>query len=237
MFFATPGETLGGGKMQVISQALAYDPAHPTDAEYVENVMWEQSGVLFVTMNIPGGSNNDDDNWYGAPTKTGAQIQEVAAAHRRRSALAGRCVRQGAVRTATERWSSWSRPTCGISTARPPTHIANYELFIDRIAAQDEGVRQAGAADQRRFAQLSFGQSAQGGAAVRHRVGAAVDQCSDDAWKNHDSKGYDVANFHRLVVHGSTFPLEYLRMTVDPRANNVPSDTAFGPFSWERVIP
>ena len=25
-------------------------------------------GVLFVTLNIPGGSNNDDDTWYGAAT-------------------------------------------------------------------------------------------------------------------------------------------------------------------------
>ena len=43
--------------------------------------MWEQSGVLFVTVNIPGGSNNDDDQWnagaFGA-VKSGPQIQEVA---------------------------------------------------------------------------------------------------------------------------------------------------------------
>ena len=69
MFFPVAGETLGQRKMKVASQALAYDPVHPTDAEYVENVMWVQSGVLFVTLNIPGGSNNDDENWYGA-TKT-----------------------------------------------------------------------------------------------------------------------------------------------------------------------
>ena len=27
--------------------------------------MWEQSKVLFVTLNVPGGSNNDADNWFG----------------------------------------------------------------------------------------------------------------------------------------------------------------------------
>ena len=47
---------------------------------------------------------------------------------------------------------------------------------------------------------------------------------------------YDVANFHRIVVHGSTFPLEWLRLTVDPRATNPTTDTSFGPFSWEREI-
>ena len=67
IFFPNPGVTLGGRKKQVISQAQSFDPAHPSDAKYVENVMWEQSEVLFVTLNIPGGSNNDTDAWYGAP--------------------------------------------------------------------------------------------------------------------------------------------------------------------------
>jgi hypothetical protein len=61
IFFPVAGQTLGGRKKQVISQAQAYDPAHPGDAQYVENVMWEQSQTLFVTLNIPGGSNNDAD--------------------------------------------------------------------------------------------------------------------------------------------------------------------------------
>ena len=47
--------------------------------------------------------------------------------------------------------------------------------------------------------------------------------------------GYDVPNFHRIVVHGSTFPLEWLKLTVDPSANG-DGPTAFGPFSWEREI-
>jgi len=45
--------------------------------------------------------------------------------------------------------------------------------------------------------------------------------------------GYEVANFRRVVVHGSTFPLEWLKLTIDRRANG-DSPTAFGPFSWER---
>jgi hypothetical protein len=39
-------------------------------------------------------------------------------------------------------------------------------------------------------------------------------------------------------VHGSTpLPLEYLRLTVDPRADQATSSTTFGPFSWERIQP
>src|SRR5262245_56062472 len=53
IFFANPGKTLGQPPMQVISQATAYDPAFATDAQYVENVMWEQSKTVFVTLNIP----------------------------------------------------------------------------------------------------------------------------------------------------------------------------------------
>ncbi len=47
--------------------------------------MWEESGVMFVTLNIPGGSNNDDDLWntgafgaFVAPAKSAPQLQEIA---------------------------------------------------------------------------------------------------------------------------------------------------------------
>ena len=46
--------------------------------------------------------------------------------------------------------------------------------------------------------------------------------------------GYDVPNFHRVVVHGSTAPMEWLKLTVDPTVNAPQGATAFGPFSWSR---
>jgi hypothetical protein len=79
IFFAKPGYSLGGRKQQVQSQAQYFDPAYPTDAKFVENVIWMQSKVLFVTINVPGGSNNDTDKWYGAPTLSEAQIKETSA--------------------------------------------------------------------------------------------------------------------------------------------------------------
>ena len=39
MFFSQPGHTLRVG-----SQALATDSAHPSDAQYVENVLWRSAG-------------------------------------------------------------------------------------------------------------------------------------------------------------------------------------------------
>ncbi len=44
-------------------------------------------------------------------------------------------------------------------------------------------------------------------------------------FKVDDPLGLD--NFTRIVVHGETLPFEYLRLTVDPRADSL--------FSWERV--
>jgi hypothetical protein len=107
-FFAHPGFTLGGTKKRVTSQAEVQDPAHPADAKYVENVMWEQSKVLFVTINLPGGSNNDTDVWYGAPTLTPAQAQEVDE-------------RTGADLRWITPCSSALRPTCGTPRREPRT--------------------------------------------------------------------------------------------------------------------
>jgi hypothetical protein len=49
--------------------------------------------------------------------------------------------------------------------------------------------------------------------------------------------GYDVPNFHRIVVHGSTTPFEYLRVSIDARHPPAAGSSSFGPFSWERVQP
>jgi len=58
LFFAQPGYTLGGAQMQVQTQAQKFAKSHPTDAQFVENVIWEKSQIVFVTLNVPG-SNND----------------------------------------------------------------------------------------------------------------------------------------------------------------------------------
>jgi hypothetical protein len=45
-----------------------------------------------------------------------------------------------------------------------------------------------------------------------------------------------VANFHRVVVHGSTFPMEWLKLAIDDDAHNPAGANTFGPFSWQRMI-
>lgn len=48
-----------------------------------------------------------------------------------------------------------------------------------------------------------------------------------------------VPNLHRVVVHGKTLPLTWLRLTVDPTSDNglapEANASAFGPFSWQNI--
>jgi hypothetical protein len=47
-----------------------------------------------------------------------------------------------------------------------------------------------------------------------------------------------VDNFHRLVVHGSTSPLEWLKLSIsedDHEAHTTTNPNSFGPFSWTRI--
>jgi hypothetical protein len=43
-----------------------------------------------------------------------------------------------------------------------------------------------------------------------------------------------VSNFHRIVVHGSTFPLEWLKLAIGE--DNASGPNGFGPFTWQRII-
>jgi hypothetical protein len=216
IFFANPGYSLGGRKKQVLTQSQNFDPAHPSDAKYVENVMWEESKVLFVTINLPGGSNNDNDVWYGAPTMTSAQSQEIiertGADLRWLDAAFAQAKADGAgavlIQAQADMWD----------TEKGAAHQAAYEPYVMSIATHT--------ADFGKPVLMLNGDS---------HVYRSDNPLSAADPLNFMHPGYDVPNFHRIVVHGSTFPLEWLRLTVDPRATASGPDT-FGPFSWERVI-
>jgi len=242
MFFSEPGETLGREK-HVTSQAQAFDPAHPSDAEYVENVMFEQSQVMFVTVNIPGGSNNDDDQWntgaFGT-VRSAPQIQEVAqrtAADLRwlDAAFARAQARGDKAVVIMEQADMWDLDGTGPSLA----HIANYEPFIAKIAALTKSFGKPvllldGDSHHYRSDNPLMDNAP---CELETGVGTQSAPCADDDYDTHPYYADGVPNFHRLTVHGSTFPLEYTRLTVNPRANNETTSTTFGPFSWERVIP
>jgi hypothetical protein len=230
IFFANPGVTLGGRKKAVISQAQSFDPAHPSDAQFVENVMWEQSKTLFVTVNVPGGSNNDADPWYGAPItpsqtqeagdRTGADLRWLEAAFTQADADGV----QGIV--IMEQADMWDLD------GKTAAHLTNYEPIVSSIASHTRAFgKPVLLFNGDSHVYRSDAPLVQGAPCVSEAA-----SCTDgDAWTKHPF--YNVPNLHRLTVHGSTFPLEWLRLTVDPRADSASSSTAFGPFSWERIQP
>ncbi|MFT3924666.1 MAG: metallophosphoesterase [Myxococcales bacterium] len=217
IFFPAPGLALGGGRKIVLSQGVLFDPRHPSDREYVENVMWEQNRVLFVAVNMPGGSNNDQDIWYGAPTESAEQTTE-------------REKRTGA----TLRWLDSAFLVARVTGVKAVAIIAQADMWdAEKGAAHQTGYEPfvANIAENTQ----AFGRPVLMLNGDSH-VYRSDNPLSASDPLNYMHPGYDVPNFHRVVVHGSTFPLEYLRLKVDPGQNLPNGNDAFGPFSWERQI-
>jgi hypothetical protein len=237
IFFATPGQTLGAGGMGVVSQATAFDARFPADKEYVENVQFEKSGVMFVTMNVPGGSNNDTDPWYGSPAMGASQQQEVA----NRSAADLRWLASAFMAAAANGDTAiviMLQADMWDLDGKAASHIAQYKQFVDAIASNTKTFGKpvllinGDSHVYRSDNPLKAGQSC----VTESGAGVQTAACKDDAYANQPN-GYDVPNFHRIVVHGSTAPLEWLKLTVDPGTSAANTANAFGPFSWTRVQP
>jgi hypothetical protein len=234
MFFAQPGRTLGRHSMPVLSQATVHDAAHPSDPKYVENVLWERRGIVFVTLNIPGGSNNDADVWYGAPTASAEQAQEQ---HDRTGADLRWLDRAFATAQADE-----ARSVVVIEQAdmwdldgKAVSHLTNYDPFVqslaDHAAAFGRPVLLFNG-DSHAFRSDNPLQAT----APCFAENTTPATCSD--WANHtaaDGQGFDVPNFHRVTVHGSTSPMEWLKLTISSDGHLPSSADGFGPFSWQRM--
>lgn len=215
LFFSRPGHTLGGQDMPVWSQATKFDPAHPEDAQYVENVMWENAKIMFVTINMPGGSNNDDPDlapWTAPFTDHAAQLQEqtqrTAADIRWLHAAFQQAIYDNdkavVISTQADMWDPEAL------TAGHPG-LSKYQPFIDELAT-----------DSRQFARP-----------VLLLNGDSHVYEADHPLYDADLVGiYNeplVPNLLRITVQGSTnAPAEWLRLTIDPRQPQ--------PFSWTNVV-
>jgi hypothetical protein len=254
IFFATPGKT-SGAAMDVHTQAKEFDTAFPADAAYVENVWWMKSKVLFVTLNVPGGSNNDTDVWYGAPTASAAQTLEVAnrsAANQRWLAAAFKAAAaNGAIGVVIQvQADMWDLDGVFTNDAAGKNHLYGYKPLVDLIATSTTSfgkpvlLLNGDSHTYRTDNPLKAGSAC----VIEPSSGAAAVACSattvpatagngkSDPYES-QPYGYSVPNFRRIVVHGSTLPLEYLKLTIDPAANADNGTEAFGPFSWKRVKP
>lgn len=240
LFFTKAGQTLGSGKLAVHSQAQEGKSA--TDKEFIENVWWIQSGVLFVAVNIPGGSNNGTDVWWAAASATDQQNQEVANRSAATKAWLANAFDQAdasnvsamVILTQADMWSA-EEPA-----AAP--RLAGYKQYIDIIAERTARFgRPVLLVNGDTHLYQSDNPLMKGASCVKEQVaaagGVAQEACTIDPYsRNQEGVGYAVKNFHRVVVHGSTQPMEWLKLKVDPGANADNGDHAFGPFSWERKV-
>ena len=250
MFFAKPGQTLGA-PMPVHSQAVEFNPAHPADKAFVENVWWEKSGILFVTVNIPGGSNNGTDPWYGAPAMSPEQQSEVAvrsaATLRWIDAAYNRAMSKGdiamVILTQADMWDVDEAKT-GLA------HLSGYKQYLDKIAEASKAYGMpvlmiVGDSHTYRsdnplvkgapcVIEVESGKPAVSCADSRAVAMLAERKSPSDVYLT-QAHGYNVPNFHRIVVHGETMPLEWLKLRIDPTVNNKHELEAFGPFSWKRM--
>ena len=225
IFFAKPGRTLGSSTRKVLSQATAYDRRFPGDKAFVENVIWEQDDVVFVTANIPGGSNNDRDVWYGAPTESATQ----AALREARTGAALRWLDKAFAVAKDERAKAVviTNQADMWDPEKGAAHQAGYEPIVKKIADLTTAFTKP---------VLMFN-----GDSHVYRSDNPLSPTAGCTWElatpcESDYSmhpGYDVPNFHRVVVHGSTTPLEWIKLTIDTHANGS-GDSAFGPFSWVR---
>jgi hypothetical protein len=212
LFFPDAGYTLGGRKKQVASQAQWFDPTHPEDAQFVENVLWEQSGVVFVTLNVPG-SNNDGLVWTAPFTDEAARVLEVA----QRTAADFRWLRLAFDRAEADNAKAvliGLQANMWDPEALVPggDGLSGYTAFVQLLATL--------ATHFNRPVLLINGDS--------HLYGAdnPLADPSSDTGKIHGTPA--VPNLTRITVQGSTnTPREWLRLTIDPQSADV--------FSWSNV--
>jgi hypothetical protein len=214
LFFARPGKTLGFNEKTVLSQAKYYDHAHPTDVNYVENVMWKDDDVVFVTINMPGGSNNDASPWTNGFGTSAEQAQEAAdrteadmrwlqTAFKQAKATHARAV---VIATQADMWDPEA-------TAPGGAGLDNYTPFVQELANLS----------------LDFGRPVLllNGDSHHYEVDQPLADPSSTTGLIHHT--LPVPNLTRVTVQGSTnAPAEWLRLTIDPRAKDV--------FSWQNVV-
>ena len=206
LFFPVPGQTLGGRKKQVLTQA-----DDPANAAYVENTMFMESQVVFAALNITG-SNNDLVPWGAVPATAinyPTQAQEIASRAQANSA--------------------WLEKTFALATANDAAGVVLFEqadmwdTAEPTLAGFDALVTQIGTLA------AAFGKPVLLLEGDSHRF--KVDNPFSASSPVHGlHPATPVAeNVVRLVVEGSDGRTEYVRLTVDPNKNKT------GLFAVERV--
>ena len=207
LFFPVPGQTLGGRKKQVLTEA-----DDPANSAFVENVMWMESQVVFATLNLQG--SNDDLAPWGAPLPADASSYPSQAEERASRVQAN---------------SAWLDRAFALAAANDAAGVvllfqADMWDATSALSGFDGIVRQIGllARDFGKPVLLLEGDS--------HSF--RVDQpytTSSPLYGLHPAAPV-APNVTRIVVEGSAAGrTEYLRLAIDPKAS------AGSLFTWERV--
>jgi len=215
LFFAKPGVTLGRHERRVWSQAEHFDPNFPTDSQFVENVMWVSGDVVFVTFNIPGGSNDDKSPWTGIFADPAAQAQEKTdreAANLRWLTAAFHVAKEVRAKALViaEQADMWDPEAAAVGGAG----LDQYTPFVTQLASLT--------LDFKRPVLLLNGDTH-----LYETDYPLADPNSTTGVIHHTPA---VANLSRVVVQGSTnAPAEWLKLTIDTRKHG--NDV----FSWKNV--
>jgi hypothetical protein len=217
LFFWNPGYSLGLRTKQVISQANVFDPLNPTDAQFVENVMWEESQTVFVTMNIPG-SNNDHLKWTAPFTNEPARIKEASereAANLRWLAKAFALAEANGAKAVVIGIQADMWDPAQVTPAA--NNLDGYDQFVQSLAAL--------ALNFKNPVLLLNGDSHL--FETDHPLSAAY--YATGALHDNHHVGFPVENLTRITVQGSTnVPHEWLRLSIDPKSPGI--------FSWQNVV-
>jgi Calcineurin-like phosphoesterase len=212
LFFARPGKTLGLEEKEVFSQSQYFDEQFPADAQFVENVIWQDGKVVFATFNLPG-SNNDTLPWTNGFENPSKQAQEVAN------------------RTAADiRWLKAAFYLARTKQAKAVVLAVQADMW-DPAAVAPGG---DGLSAYTPFVQELANQSIQFGRPVlllngdTHLFEADHPLAMPSSPQGLIHHTLPVPNLTRITVQGSTnAPAEWLRLTIDT--------TTPGVFSWTNV--
>jgi hypothetical protein len=211
-FFPVAGETIGGRGKHVLTQAN--DPAH---SDYVENVMWMESKVVFATFNQQG-SNNDSEAtnpWTGAWAGDPDQAAERAARD-----------------AANLDWLTETFATAEANGAKGVVLLFQADMWDAALThaqldAHDVFVQAIG------DAAIEFDQPVLMVVGDSHEFKLDNPYDGSAAYQAQHPGFTPVApNITRIIVEGATTvpdTFEYLRLTIDP------GKKASQLFSWERV--
>ena len=212
LFFPNPGYTLGGYKKQVWTQAEAFDRKHPGDAQFVENVIWEDERVVFVTLNLPG-SNNDGLSWTepftNEPARAAEAAQRTLADIRWLDAAFDQAEEEGAKAVLIGLQANMWDPDALVPGG---DGLSNYTIFVHELAQRS----------------VRFGRPVLLINGDSHVFGVDQPLSNPNSATGVIHGTQAVPNLTRITVQGSTSaPAEWLRLTVDPHSPQV--------FSWENV--